>query len=141
MARTRGQAAGEDQRRRLRTRFGPEPIAVFPLLLALVGTLPAATTWRPAAWLPLLPVLGIVWVLRARVVARPAGLEVGNGLRRRTVPWARVEGFDVPRRGPVRLLSDGRRTPLTALPRRELPQLLAAAEQVAGPAGTAPGAS
>jgi uncharacterized membrane protein len=84
----------------------------------------------------LLPVLAAVWVLRAGVRVTPEALEVGNGLRRRRVPWHDVEGFDVPRRGPVRLLHGGARTPVLALPRRELPQLLAAAEQVAGPGRT-----
>lgn len=128
---------------RLRSRFGPEPIALFPLSLALLGTVPVAGTTPWLAWLPVLPLLAAVWVLRARVQVRPSFLVVCNGLRRRLVRWDEVEGFDVPRRGPVRLLHPGRRTALTALPRRELPQLLAAAEQVAGPGsgrtGPAPG--
>jgi len=121
------------ERRPREARFGPTPVSLVPLLIVWVGTF-AAATWRPLAWLPLLPLLAAVWVLRARVVVRPGSLEVGNGLRRRRVPWERVEGFDVPRRGPVRLLEAGdRRTPLTAVPRREVPRLLAAAEELAGP--------
>jgi hypothetical protein len=113
-------------------RFGPTPASLVPLLIVWVGTF-AVATWPPLSWLPLLPPLAAVWVLRARVVVREDALEVGNGLRRRRVPWERVEGFDVPRRGPVRLLEPGRRTPLTAVPRREVPRLLAAAEELAGP--------
>ena len=119
--------------RPVRRRFGPEPIGLLPLVVVLVGSLPAAVTWSWLGWLPLLPVLAAVWVLRARVVVRERGLEVCNGLRRRVVPWDDVEGFDVPRRGPVRLRARGRRTPLTAVPRRELRELVRAAEQVAGP--------
>jgi hypothetical protein len=116
-----------------RTRFGPEPIVLFPLLIALLGALPAATTWPALAWVPLLPLAGAVWALRARVRVTPDGLFVCNGLRRRTVPWEQVEGFDVPRRGPVRLLHGGKRTLLTAVPRRDVGLLVRAAEQVAGP--------
>jgi hypothetical protein len=64
-------------------------------------------------------------VLRARVVAIPLGVEVCNGLRAHRVAWSEVEGFDVPRRGPVRLLrTHGRPLLMTALSRRELPRLL-----------------
>ena len=127
----------------LRTRFGPEPILLFPLSLALIGAVPLAATVWWLRWLVVLPLLGAVWVLRARVQAEPAGLVVCNGLRRRRVAWDDVQGFDVPRRGPVRLLhagsgGDQRRTPLLALPRRELPRLVAAAEAVGGPGRAGP---
>jgi hypothetical protein len=120
-----------------RARFGPQPIALFPLLIALIGTLPAASAWPVLAWLPLLPLLAAVWVLRARVVVTPEAVEVCNGLRRRRVPWSDVEGFDVPARGRPSLLHGGGRTLLTAVPRREVRRLVAAAELVAGPASTA----
>lgn len=119
--------------RPVRTRFGPVPILLFPLSLTLLGAMPLAASVPHLGWVLLLPVLGAVWVLRAGVRVTPQALVVGNGLRRRRVPWSQVEGFDVPRHGPVRLLHAGTRTPLLALPRRELPQLLAAAEQVAEP--------
>jgi hypothetical protein len=118
---------------RVRTRFGPEPILLFPLALAGLGALPVAAAVPALVWVLLLPVLGAVWVLRAGVRVERDVLVVGNGLGRRRVRWDDVEGFDVPGRGPVRLLHDGRRTPLLALPRRELPQLLTAAERLAGP--------
>lgn len=101
---------------------------LFPVLIAFLGALPAATSTRWLLWLLLLPLAAGVWVLRARVVAGPERLEVCNGLGVRREPWDGVEGFDVPRRGPVRLrLSGGRTVPLTALPRRELRDLLALA--------------
>ena len=60
----------------------------------------------------LVPVACAVWVLRARVVVAPVGVEVCNGLAAHRLPWSSVEGFEVPRRGPVRLLrSGGRRCP------------------------------
>lgn len=109
-----------------RVRIGPERIALLPVTVFLLGTLPVATS---AVWLLpllLLPLGCAVWVLRARVVAIPLGVEVCNGLAVHRVAWDDVEGFDVPRRGPLRLLRrEGRPLLLTALPRRRLPELLA----------------
>ncbi len=124
--------------RQVRTVYGPVPILLFPLALALLGALPLAASVPWLGWVLLLPVLAAVWVLRAGVRVTPKALVVGNGLRRRSVAWDDVEGFDLPRRGPVRLLHGGERTALLALPRRELPQLLRAAEAVAGPGSTTP---
>jgi hypothetical protein len=77
-----------------------------------------------------------VWVLRARVVVAPVGIEVCNGLAVHRLPWAAVEGFDVPRRGPVRLLrTGGAPLRMTALPRRQLRDLRAAAEGLGRPSG------
>jgi hypothetical protein len=122
----------------VRTRFGPEPILLFPLSLALLGAVPLAVSLPWLTWVLVVPVLLGFWVLRAGVRVEPAGLLVGNGLRRRRIGWDDVEGFDVPRVGPVRLLHAGGRTPLLALPRRDLPHLLVAAERAAGP-GRSPG--
>ena len=108
-------------------RFGPQPIALLPVLVLLLGALPLATSERWLSWLLLVPLGAAVWVLRARVVAAADGLLVCNGLRTQVHPWPAVEGFDVPRRGPVRLVLADRRVPLTALPRRDLRALLAAA--------------
>lgn len=109
-----------------RTRFGPERIALLPVTVFLLGTLPLATSSVWLLWLLLVPLGCAAWVLRARVVAIPLGVEVCNGLAAHRVAWDDVEGFDVPRRGPVRLLRrEGRPLLLTALPRRRLRQLLA----------------
>ena len=109
-------------------RFGPERIALLPVLVALLGALPLATSSRWLSWLLLVPLVAGVWVVRARVVADARGLLVCNGLGSSAHPWSDVEGVDVPRRGPVRLLlAGGRRRPMTALPRRELRALLAVA--------------
>ena len=118
-----------------RRRFGPERIALLPVLVVLLGSLPLAAS---SAWLNalvLVPVACAVWVLRARVVVAPAGVEVCNGLAAHRLPWSSVEGFDVPRRGPVRLLrTGGAPLLLTALPRRRLSELRAAAQELGRPA-------
>jgi hypothetical protein len=95
------------------------------VLVMAVSALPLAfsSTWL----LPVLlvPVGALAWVLRARVEADPTQLRVCNGLGVRRVAWDDVRGFQVPPRGPVRLLTDD--APplrLTAVTRRELPQLL-----------------
>ena len=117
-----------------RRRFGPDRIALLPVLVLLLGSLPLAAS---SAWLNpvvLVPVACAVWVLRARVVVAPVGIEVCNGLAATRLPWSAVEGFDVPRRGPVRLLRTGARpVPMTALSKRQLPQLREAAQELGRP--------
>lgn len=113
----------------MRRRFGPQRIALVPVVVFFIGTLPAATAKAWLGPLVLLPLAAAAWVLRARVVVDRAGLTVSNGLRPATVPWSQVLGFQVRRRGPVRLLrSGGRPLLLTALARRDLPALRQAAE-------------
>ena len=117
-----------------RRRFGPDRIALLPVLVLLLGSLPLAAS---SAWLNpvvLVPVACAVWVLRARVVVAPVGIEVCNGLAATRLPWSAVEGFDVPRRGPVRLLRTcARPVPMTALSKRQLPQLREAAQELGRP--------
>ena len=109
-----------------RVRLGPDRLALLPVMVFFFGALPVAGSSPALNWIVLLPVLCAVWVLRARVVAIPVGVEVCNGLRAHRVAWTDVEGFDVPRRGPVRLLRRGARPlRMTALSRRDLPVLLA----------------
>ena len=117
-----------------RRRFGPDRIALLPVLVLLLGSLPLAAS---SAWLNvvvLLPVACAVWVLRARVVVAPVGIAVCNGLAVHRLPWTQVEGFAVPRRGPVRLLRTGSGPLLmTALPRRQVRELREAAEGLGRP--------
>ena len=116
-----------------RVRLRPDRIAYFPVMLFALGTLPLAVSSLWLLWLLVLPLACAVWVARARVVAAPVGVEVCNGLRVHRVAWADVEGFDVRRRGGVRLLrSDGRPLRLTAVTRRQLPLVLAVGERAAG---------
>jgi hypothetical protein len=110
-------------------RVRPERMTLAAVVVLLLGSLPLALSSPYLAWVLLVPVAALVWVLRARVVADDTALEVCNGLAVRRVPWADVAGFTVPERGPVRLLRQGRRPLLlTALNRRELPRLLAVSQ-------------
>jgi hypothetical protein len=121
-----------------RRRFGPERIALLPVIIFGVGGLPVAASHPLLSLLLLVPLGCGAWVMRARVVAAPVGVEVCNGLRAHRLAWRDVEGFSVPQRGPVRLLRTGARPlALTALPRRELPQLIAVAERAARSAHSA----
>lgn len=109
-------------------RFGPERIALVPVVIAAACALPLALSSPLLLWVLLLPLAAGVWVLRARVVADHDGLEVCNGLGVATYRWDDVEGLDVPHRGPARLLlTGGRRVLLSAVPRQELRRLMAAA--------------
>lgn len=103
----------------------PERTLVAVVIVMVVSALPLAFS---AGWLLpilLIPLALLVWVLRARVEADATRLVVCNGLGVHRVAWDDVRGFEVPRRGPVRLLTDGRPLPLTAVTRRDLPSLLA----------------
>lgn len=117
-----------------RVRLRPERTALAAVLVLALGALPLGVSSLWFTPLFLVPLAWGTWVLRARVVAAPVGLEVCNGLRTRRFAWADVEGFDLPRRGRVRLLTSGRRVPLTAMARDDLPKLLAVGEQAARPA-------
>lgn len=111
-----------------RVRFGPDKIVLVPVAVALLGALPLATSSLLLLWLLLLPLAAGVWVLRARVVVDSSRLEVCNGLGRRKIAWSEVEGLDVPRYAPVRLLLiGGRRLALTPVARSEVRRLLALA--------------
>lgn len=113
-------------------RFGPDALGFVPVVFFGLCVVPAAGASPWLAWLLLLPLAAGVWVARARVVCEPTGLVVCNGLGWQRHPWSDVEGFDLPRRGPVRLhLAGGGRPPLTALSRRELPVLLRYADEAA----------
>ena len=115
-----------------KVRFAPERTAVAAVLVLALGTFPLALASAFLAPLLLVPVAALVWVLRARVVAADLGLEVCNGLGVRRLRWQDVAGFDVPKRGPVRLLPEtGRPLALTALPRRDLRRLLEVAPKIA----------
>jgi hypothetical protein len=70
----------------------------------------------------------------ARAGRRPVGSRSATGCAPR-LPLTDVEGVDVPRRGPLRLLRRGERPlRMTALSRRDLPRLLAVAQPDQEPA-------
>lgn len=113
-------------------RYAPDRSSLFPALLFGLGALPIAASDPALVWVLLLPVAPLVWVLRARVLADSDGVEVCNGLGRRRYAWDQVTGFDVPRRGVVRmLLLGGSRVPLSTVSRRQLRSLI----ELGGPAG------
>ena len=105
-------------------RFGPERITLAVVVVMLAGSLPLALSSPYLAPLLLVPVVAAVWVLRARVVATKAGLEVCNGLAVRRFSWDEVTGFEIPPRAPVRVRLQDRTLRMTALPKRDIPRLL-----------------
>ena len=106
-------------------RVRPERVTLAAVLVALLGAIPLAASKPWLAPLGLVPLAWGVWVLRAKVTADAGGLSVCNGLGTRTVAWAEVDGFDLPRRGPVQLrTTGGDRLLLTPVDRRDLPRLL-----------------
>ena len=114
-----------------RRRFGPERIALLPVAVLLLGSLPLVGSSPWLSWLVLVPLVCGVWVVRAHVLLAPAGIAVCNGLRVHRLAWADVEGFQVRRRGPARLLRRGARPLLmTAVPRHRLPALTEAAARL-----------
>jgi hypothetical protein len=110
----------------------PERTTLAAVVVMTLGSLPLALSSPYLAVVLVVPVAALVWVLRARVVADRDSLEVCNGLRVTRLPWDDVAGFQVPNRGPVRLLrhSAGPMR-LTAVSRRELPQLLSVSQPAA----------
>lgn len=112
-------------------RFGPPRVTLFAVLILFMCTVPMAFSARPFMVLLLVPLACLVYVLRARVVLSRSGVEVCNGLGVRRVGWPDVDGFTVPRRGPIRLLiKETRALALTAVPRNESGRLLDAARAV-----------
>jgi hypothetical protein len=110
-------------------RLQPERTTLAAVVVLSLGALPLALSSAYLAPVLLVPAAALLWVLRARVVADRAGLEVSTGLRVRRVSWEQVAGFRVPEHGPVTLLRHGAGPiRLTALNRRELPRVLAVAE-------------
>ena len=106
-------------------RIRPERVTLAVVAVLFLGTLPLGLSAPWTAPLLLVPLAALVWVLRARVVAAPEGLEVCNGLGVRRVRWDEVAAFDVPKQGPVVLrTTGGRRLRMTALNRRDLPRVL-----------------
>lgn len=110
------------------TRFAPDRAALGAAVILLMAALPVAASGPWFTLVLLAPVLWAAWLLRARVVTSPQGLEVCNGLAVRTWAWADVEGYDATGRGPVRVFGVGRRQALTAVPRRRLRALLEASD-------------
>jgi len=104
----------------------PERMTLAVVVVLVLCALPLGLSSPWLAPVLVVPVGALVFVLRARLVASPAGLEVCNGIAVRRVAWDEVLGFEVPDHGPVRLLRRGG-PPIRLLTanRRQLPQVLA----------------
>ena len=107
-------------------RLRPDRGAWFAVGVLLLCSLPLIASSPVLALALVVPLGWAVWLVRARVVAAPVGVEVCNGLLPRRTTWDDVEGFDLPRRGaPVLVRTNGERWRMTAIDRRQLPQVLA----------------
>lgn len=107
-------------------RLRPDRGAWFAVGVLLLCSLPLIASSPVLAVALVVPLVWSGWLLRARVVAAPVGVEVCNGLAPKRTTWADVEGFDLPKRGaPVLVRTNGERWRMTAIDRRQLPQVLA----------------
>lgn len=105
-------------------RLAPDRAVAAAVLVAALGALPLGLSSPFFAPVLLLPVLALVWVLRARVSASSDGVEVCNGFAVHRYAWADVDRFAIPRRGPVVLHPvQGRPVRLTAMSRQDVRRL------------------
>lgn len=108
-----------------RIRFRPHGAIAIAALVALIGAVPLAS----AGWyyLPILliPLVIVVWALRAGTDVGPEGLRVRALLGERRIGWSEVSELAADRRGRVLArLTDGQVVPLTSVRDRDLPRLL-----------------
>jgi hypothetical protein len=116
--------------REVKVRFGPDLGSVLAATFLTFGAVPLALSDRRLLVVLLVPLACWWWTARARVVVRPTGLEVCNGLGVHRLPWEQVEGYDVPARGTVHVLTPTGPVPLRALPRGRAGALVQASEDV-----------
>jgi hypothetical protein len=116
--------------REVKVRFGPDLGSVLAATLVTFGAVPLALSDRRLLVVLLVPLACFWWTVRARVVVRPRGLEVCNGLGVRRLAWEQVEGYEVPDRGAVRVLTPDGPLPLRALPRGRARALVQASQDV-----------
>lgn len=114
----------------MKVRFGPDLGSVLAATFLTFGAVPLALSDRRLLVVLLVPLACWLWVARARVVVRPGGLEVCNGLGVHRLRWEQVEGYDLPARGVVRVLTPDGPVPLRALPRNRARALVQASEDV-----------
>lgn len=98
--------------------------AVLGALLFAIAATPFALA---APWLSLvylMPLLGIVWVLRLRTTADADRLVARNLFTRHDLPWSQVRALRVSERSWVRaVVEDGKELPLPTVRTRHLPAL------------------
>jgi hypothetical protein len=109
-----------------RIRFRPHGAIAIAALVALLGAIPLAS----AGWyyLPILlvPLVIVVWALRAGTEVSPDGLRVRALLGERRIGWSDVSELGADPRGRVLArLTNGQLVPLTAVRDRDLPRLAA----------------
>jgi len=101
--------------------------ALLAVLVLTVCTVPLATA---APWLAVLfaiPLVALLWVLRAGVDVDPDGVTVRALVGRRRIGWDQVAGLRAGRRGDLRLvLTTGRELRLPVARARHLPLIAAA---------------
>lgn len=99
-------------------------------LVAAFGSVPLAATRWYLYWLPLVPLLVMVWGLRSGTEAGPDGITVRALFGRRRVAWEHVVAVGSPdgRRVLARLDNDTL-LPLTAVTPADLPRLVEASGQ------------
>ena len=99
-------------------------------LVALFGSLPLAATRWYLYWLPLVPLLGVVWGLRSGTEADANGVTVRALFGSRRVTWDHVVAVGSPDgRRVLARLDTGGLLPLTAVTPADLPRLVEASGQ------------
>jgi hypothetical protein len=108
-----------------RIRFRPHGAIAIAALVTLIGAVPLASAgW---AYLPVLivPLVVLVWALRAGTDVGPDGLRVRALLGARRIEWSEVSELGADQRGRVLArLTNGQVVPLTSVRDRDLPRLV-----------------
>jgi hypothetical protein len=111
-----------------KVKFRHNAMAVLGLVM-LCGSIALATSAWYFAPVLLIPIVLIVWALRAGTDVDPQGVRVRALLGSRHLTWPQIGGF-VPQRGKVlAMLANGRAVPLPAVTPADLPRLLRAGGQ------------
>ena len=101
--------------------------ALLAVLVLTVCTVPLATAGPWLAVLFAIPLVALLWVLRAGVDVDPDGVTVRALVGRRRIGWDQVAGLRAGRRGDLRLvLTTGRELRLPVARARHLPLIAAA---------------
>ncbi|GAB3477947.1 PH domain-containing protein [Amycolatopsis cihanbeyliensis] len=112
-------------------------IATLAVALLTVCVTPAAFALPGLQALYLVPIALFVWILRTRTVADARGLTVRTVFGTRELPWSRLKGLSLTKRGKVRAVTtDGEEVALPTVRTRHLPVLSLVSEgRVGDPTG------
>lgn len=86
------------------TRIRSSRVALLPAVFLFVFVTPVAGVARWLLVVYAIPLLLVVWVIRAGIDIDAEGVTVRALLGSRRLPWSRVRGVTVSRRGQLRLL-------------------------------------